>query len=89
MEEQFKTLIVLSHYLEVCFCHVTWLVYIQERETDKYFILQTGRFRQFWDEAAKSRHMVEAVPGEKWIAFAATLSLDTSWFLLPNWPIQG
>ncbi|XP_058215766.1 eukaryotic translation initiation factor 3 subunit K [Rhododendron vialii] len=39
MEEQFKTLIVLSHYLE------------------------TARFRQFWDEAAKSRHTVEAVPG--------------------------
>ncbi|XP_062091217.1 eukaryotic translation initiation factor 3 subunit K [Humulus lupulus] len=39
MEEQFKTLIVLSHYLE------------------------TGRFRQFWDEAAKSRHIVEVVPG--------------------------
>ncbi|KAK7291772.1 hypothetical protein RIF29_07182 [Crotalaria pallida] len=39
MEEQFKTLIVLSHYLE------------------------TGRFRQFWDEASKNRHIVEAVPG--------------------------
>ncbi|KAL2458915.1 Eukaryotic translation initiation factor 3 subunit K [Forsythia ovata] len=39
MEEQFKTLIVLSHYLE------------------------TARFRQFWDEAAKSRHIVDAVPG--------------------------
>lgn len=39
MEEQFKTLTVLSHYLE------------------------TGRFRQFWDEAAKNRHIVEAVPG--------------------------
>ncbi|KAH7519348.1 eukaryotic translation initiation factor 3 subunit K [Ziziphus jujuba] len=39
MEDQFKTLIVLSHYLE------------------------TGRFRQFWDEAAKNRHIVEAVPG--------------------------
>ncbi|XP_054804650.1 eukaryotic translation initiation factor 3 subunit K isoform X2 [Prosopis cineraria] len=39
MEEQFKTLIVLSHYLE------------------------TGRFRQFWDEAAKNRDIVEAVPG--------------------------
>ncbi|PON66061.1 Eukaryotic translation initiation factor 3 subunit K [Parasponia andersonii] len=39
MEEQFKTLIVLSHYLE------------------------TGRFCQFWDEAAKSRHIVEVVPG--------------------------
>lgn len=39
MEEQFKTLIVLSHYLE------------------------TARFRQFWDEAAKNRHIVEVVPG--------------------------
>ncbi|KAK6941237.1 CSN8/PSMD8/EIF3K [Dillenia turbinata] len=39
MEEQFKTLIILSHYLE------------------------TARFRQFWDEAAKSRHIVEVVPG--------------------------
>ncbi|GAA0166641.1 translation initiation factor [Lithospermum erythrorhizon] len=39
MEDQFKTLIILSHYLE------------------------TARFRQFWDEAAKSRHIVEAVPG--------------------------
>ncbi|CAA0842150.1 Eukaryotic translation initiation factor 3 subunit K [Striga hermonthica] len=39
LEEQFKTLIVLSHYLE------------------------TARFRQFWDEVAKSRHMLDAVPG--------------------------
>ncbi|KAG6428531.1 hypothetical protein SASPL_112783 [Salvia splendens] len=39
MEDQFKTLIVLSHYLE------------------------TARFRQFWDEAAKSRHILEVVPG--------------------------
>lgn len=39
MEDQFKTLIVLSHYLE------------------------TARFRQFWDEAAKSRQIVEVVPG--------------------------
>ncbi|KAM1479399.1 hypothetical protein ACFX2I_026687 [Malus domestica] len=39
MEEQFKTLIVLSHYLE------------------------TGQFSQFWDEASKNRHIVEAVPG--------------------------
>ncbi|XP_078164361.1 eukaryotic translation initiation factor 3K [Carex rostrata] len=39
MEEQFKTLIVLSHYLE------------------------TARFRQFWDEAAKNRSVLEAVPG--------------------------
>ncbi|KQK23287.1 eukaryotic translation initiation factor 3 subunit K [Brachypodium distachyon] len=39
MEEQFKTLIVLSHYLE------------------------TGRFRQFWDEASKNRNLLEVVPG--------------------------
>ncbi|XP_058108731.1 eukaryotic translation initiation factor 3 subunit K-like [Magnolia sinica] len=39
MEEQFKTLIVLSHYLE------------------------TARFRQFWDEVAKNRSIVEVVPG--------------------------
>ncbi|KAK4396801.1 Eukaryotic translation initiation factor 3 subunit K [Sesamum angolense] len=39
MEEQFKTLIVLSHYLE------------------------TARFRQFWDEAVKSRHILEVIPG--------------------------
>lgn len=39
MEEQFKTMIVLSHYLE------------------------TGRFRQFWDEASKSRNTLDAVPG--------------------------
>ncbi|KAJ4951324.1 hypothetical protein NE237_028156 [Protea cynaroides] len=39
MEEQFKTLVVLSHYLE------------------------TARFRQFWDEAAKNRHILEVVPG--------------------------
>ncbi|KAJ0987470.1 hypothetical protein J5N97_005826 [Dioscorea zingiberensis] len=39
MEEQFKTLIVLSHYLE------------------------TARFRQFWDEAAKNRSTLEVIPG--------------------------
>lgn len=39
MEEQFKSLIVLSHYLE------------------------TARFQQFWDEATKSRHILEVVPG--------------------------
>ncbi|NP_001132842.1 uncharacterized LOC100194334 [Zea mays] len=39
MEEQFKALIVLSHYLE------------------------TARFRQFWDDAANNRHILEAVPG--------------------------
>lgn len=26
--------------------------------------LQTARFRQFWDEAAKSRNILEVVPGE-------------------------
>lgn len=25
--------------------------------------VQTARFRQFWDEAAKSRHILEVVPG--------------------------
>ncbi|GAB2224995.1 hypothetical protein Droror1_Dr00005777 [Drosera rotundifolia] len=39
MEEEFKTLIVLSHFLE------------------------TARFRQFWDEAAKNRHLLEVIPG--------------------------
>ncbi|XP_043719280.1 eukaryotic translation initiation factor 3 subunit K-like [Telopea speciosissima] len=39
MEEQFKTLIVLSHYLE------------------------TARFCQFCDEAAKNRHILEVVLG--------------------------
>ncbi|KAD6795246.1 hypothetical protein R6Q59_020867 [Mikania micrantha] len=39
MDEQFKSLIVLSHYLE------------------------TAKFRQFWDEAAKNRHILEVVPG--------------------------
>lgn len=39
MEDQFKTLVVLSHYLE------------------------TARFRQFWDEAAKNRNLLEVVPG--------------------------
>ncbi|KAL6496445.1 Eukaryotic translation initiation factor 3 subunit K [Orobanche gracilis] len=38
MEEQFKTLIIFSHYLE------------------------TSRFHQFWDEVAKSRHILEVVP---------------------------
>lgn len=67
MEEKFKTLMVLSHYLEVCLCLGYLTSIILEIETYKYLLLhlQTGRFRQFWDEAAKSRHMVEAVPGEK------------------------
>ncbi|PWA75868.1 eukaryotic translation initiation factor 3 subunit K [Artemisia annua] len=39
MDEQFKTLILLSHYLE------------------------TAKFRQFWDEAAKARHILDLVPG--------------------------
>ncbi|XP_074557691.1 eukaryotic translation initiation factor 3 subunit K [Curcuma longa] len=38
-DEQIKTLIVLSHYLE------------------------TARFRQFWDEAAKNHSLLEVVPG--------------------------
>ncbi|KAL5698515.1 Eukaryotic translation initiation factor 3 subunit K [Ranunculus cassubicifolius] len=39
MEEQFKNLPTLSHYLE------------------------TARFRQFWDEAAKNRSILDVVPG--------------------------
>lgn len=39
LQDQFKTLIVLSHYLE------------------------TARFRQFWDDAAKNRSMLDVVPG--------------------------
>ncbi|KAF6139815.1 hypothetical protein GIB67_009662 [Kingdonia uniflora] len=39
MEEQFKALVVLSHYLE------------------------TARFRQFWEEAAKNRSILDVVPG--------------------------
>lgn len=31
--------------------------------TSTHIFLQTARFRQFWDEAAKSRHIVEAVSG--------------------------
>ncbi|KAL2936489.1 Eukaryotic translation initiation factor 3 subunit K [Bienertia sinuspersici] len=53
MEEQFKTLIVLSHYLE------------------------TARFRQFWEEAAKSRHILEAVPGfEQAIQSYAAINIE-------------
>lgn len=29
-----------------------------------YLHLQTGRFRLFWDEAAKHRNIVEVVPGD-------------------------
>nr|XP_043623890.1 eukaryotic translation initiation factor 3 subunit K [Erigeron canadensis] len=39
MDQPFKTLILLSHYLE------------------------TAKFRQFWDEAAKTRHILDVVPG--------------------------
>ncbi|TQD93669.1 hypothetical protein C1H46_020673 [Malus baccata] len=52
MEEQFKTLIVLSQYLE------------------------TGRFSQFWDEASKNRHIVEAVP--EWRLVSEDDAGDTS-----------
>lgn len=69
MEEQFKTLIVLSHYLEVCICFsFTWLEQLFEIRNSWTSLFQTGRFRQFWDEAAKSRHIVEAVPGNLCIA---------------------
>ncbi|KAE8675985.1 Eukaryotic translation initiation factor 3 subunit K [Hibiscus syriacus] len=33
------------------------------QDTDCSLPLSGGRFRQFWDEATKSRHIVEAVPG--------------------------
>nr|VDC73974.1 unnamed protein product [Brassica rapa] len=61
MEEQFKTLIVLSHYLE------------------------TGRFQQFWDEAAKNRHILEAVPGfEQAIQAYASHLLSLSYQKVPR-----
>lgn len=61
LEEQFKTLIVLSHYLE------------------------TARFRQFWDEAAKSRHIVEAIPGfEQAIRAYAVHVLSLTYRKVPN-----
>ncbi|RID77566.1 hypothetical protein BRARA_A00468 [Brassica rapa] len=61
MEEQFKTLIVLSHYLE------------------------TGRFQQFWDEAAKNRHILESVPGfEQAIQAYASHLLSLSYQKVPR-----
>ncbi|KAF8097059.1 hypothetical protein N665_0296s0040 [Sinapis alba] len=61
MEEQFKTLTVLSHYLE------------------------TGRFQQFWDEAAKNRHILEAVPGfEEAIQAYASHLLSLSYQKVPR-----
>ncbi|KAJ9538474.1 hypothetical protein OSB04_031207 [Centaurea solstitialis] len=61
MDEQFKTLIVLSHYLE------------------------TAKFRQFWDEAAKSRHILEAVPGfEKAIQEYAVHVLSLTYQKVPR-----
>ncbi|CAF2068118.1 unnamed protein product [Brassica napus] len=61
MEEQFKTLIVLSHYLE------------------------TGRFQQFWDEAAKNPHILEAVPGfEQAIQAYASHLLSLSYQKVPR-----
>lgn len=81
MEEQFKTLIVLSHYLEVIvatplldvsnilfgsmtvikICISCYLLYP---------LVQTARFRQFWDEAAKSRNILETIPGIlNWLPF--------------------
>ncbi|KAL0739363.1 hypothetical protein Bca4012_015573 [Brassica carinata] len=61
MEEQFKALIVLSHYLE------------------------TGRFQQFWEEAAKNRHILEAVPGfEQAIQAYASHLLSLSYQNVPR-----
>ncbi|XP_022988293.1 eukaryotic translation initiation factor 3 subunit K-like [Cucurbita maxima] len=61
MEDQFKTLIILSHYLE------------------------TGKFRQFWDEASKNRHIVEAVPGfEKAIQAYAVHVLSLTYQKVPR-----
>ncbi|KAH9617335.1 hypothetical protein KSS87_019160 [Heliosperma pusillum] len=61
MEEQFKSLIVLSHYLE------------------------TARFKQFWEEAAKTRHIFEAVPGfEQAIQDYAVHILSVTYQLLPR-----
>ncbi|KAL0660230.1 hypothetical protein Bca4012_080815 [Brassica carinata] len=59
MEEQFKALIVLSHYLE------------------------TGRFQQFWDEAAKNRHFLESVLRKLSKAYASHL-LSLSYQKLPR-----
>ncbi|CAN8327188.1 unnamed protein product [Cochlearia groenlandica] len=61
MEEQFKALVVLSHYLE------------------------TGRFQQFWDEAAKNRNILEAVPGfEQAIQAYASHLLSLSYQKVPR-----
>ncbi|GAB4838074.1 Eukaryotic translation initiation factor 3 subunit K [Ancistrocladus abbreviatus] len=61
MEDQFKTLIVLSHYLE------------------------TARFPQFWDEAAKSRHILEVVPGfEQAIQSYAIHVLSLTYQMVPR-----
>lgn len=86
MEDQFKTLIVLSHYLEVS-SSSSLVAYAADGESIQkahylgillltvlifYTLhLQTARFRQFWDEAAKNRQIVEVVPGKmKYIAVA-------------------
>lgn len=61
LEEQVKTLIVLSHYLE------------------------TARFSQFWDEAAKNRHLLEVVPGfELAIQSYATHVLSLTYQTVPR-----
>lgn len=69
MEDQFKALIVLSHYLEVR-KHQYKFILGSRKGVHWLFktlvlLLQTGRFQQFWDEAAKNRHIFEAVPGTK------------------------
>lgn len=82
MEEQFKTLIVLSHYLEVHFSvylDLFWQNYPCISTVNNYFIfLQTARFRQFWDEAAKNRHMVEVVPGNEKSEYNNILFIENS-----------
>lgn len=67
MEDQFKTLIVLSHYLEVCVYSIIVPMDMHSLNVTTLYLylhLQTGRFRHFWDEAAKHRNIVEAVPGD-------------------------
>ncbi|KAF2554264.1 hypothetical protein F2Q68_00037754, partial [Brassica cretica] len=47
--------------------------------------LETGRFQQFWDEAAKNRHFLESVPGfEEAIQAYASHLLSLSYQKLPR-----
>lgn len=47
---------VLNDMLGMLLIYVNLIIY-------DYLCLQTARFRQFWDEAAKSRHILDVVPG--------------------------